>query len=216
MAVTMVPLVCPSCGGTSDVDSNREFAFCSYCGAKIMLHDDNHYRMTYTDEAQVARAKADREIRLKELEQEAIQFESHRKLGTYLLIAGAVMFFLGFAFSKIQALSILLLLGLGALIGGSVLIFKKPESKNQGNQQELTFMQAARTTRSSVSVSAGRPINKTVSLLLCLFAGYLGAHKFYEGKTVMGIVYLFTFGFFFIGVMIDFFVILSRPNPYYV
>ena len=58
MAVTMVPLVCPNCGGTSDVDESREFAFCSYCGAKIMLRDDNHYRLTYTDEAQVKRAAA--------------------------------------------------------------------------------------------------------------------------------------------------------------
>ena len=201
MAVTMVPLVCPNCGGTSDVDASREFAFCSYCGAKIMLRDDNHYRMTYTDEAQLARAQADREIRLKELEQEAVQFESHRKLGTYLLIAGAVMLVVGYAFSKVEALSVLLILGLGALIGGGSLIFRKPESKNQVT---------------SVAVSTGRPISKPVALILCLFAGYLGAHKFYEGKIGLGILYLFTLGLFFIGVIVDFFVILSKPDPYYV
>ena len=201
MAVTMVPLVCPNCGGTSDVDASREFAFCSYCGAKIMLRDDNHYRMTYTDEAQLARAQADREIRLKELEQEAVQFESHRKLGTYLLIAGAVMLVVGYAFSKVEALSVLLILGLGALIGGGSLIFRKPESKNQVT---------------SVAVSTGRPISKPVALILCLFAGYLGAHKFYEGKIGLGILYLFTLGLFFIGVIVDFFVILFKPDPYYV
>ena len=199
MAVTMVPLVCPNCGGTSDVDASREFAFCSYCGAKIMLRDDNHYRMTYTDEAQLARAQADREIRLKELEQEAVQFESHRKLGTYLLIAGAVMLVVGYAFSKVEALSVLLIMGLGALIGGGSLIFRKPESKNQVT---------------SVAVSTGRPISKPVALILCLFAGYLGAHKFYEGKIGLGILYLFTLGLFFIGVIVDFFVILFKPDPY--
>lgn len=215
MAVTMVPLVCPNCGGTSDVDASREFAFCSYCGAKIMLRDDNHYRMTYTDEAQLARAQADREIRLKELEQEAKQFESHRKLGTYLLIAGAVMLVIGYVFSKIEALAILDFLGIGALIGGGSLIFRKPESKNRNSQQEQTFYNA-NSSRSGVAVPTGRPISKPVALILCLFAGYLGAHKFYEGKIGLGILYLFTLGLFFIGVIVDFFVILSKPDPYYV
>lgn len=58
--------------------------------------------------------------------------------------------------------------------------------------------------------------NKWVALLLCIFAGYLGAHKFYEGKILLGIVYLFTVGLFGIGVFIDFFSLLFKPNPYYV
>lgn len=57
--------------------------------------------------------------------------------------------------------------------------------------------------------------NKWVSLCLCIFLGGLGAHKFYEGKGGMGIVYLFTFGLFGIGWFIDIFSILSKPNPYY-
>lgn len=62
----------------------------------------------------------------------------------------------------------------------------------------------------------GKEKNKWVALLLCLFLGYVGAHKFYEGKIGMGILYLFTGGLFFIGVVIDFFVLLAKPNPYYV
>lgn len=58
--------------------------------------------------------------------------------------------------------------------------------------------------------------DKWVSLLLCIFLGIFGAHKFYEGKGGLGIVYFFTGGLFFIGVFIDFFAILSKPNPYYV
>ena len=74
----------------------------------------------------------------------------------------------------------------------------------------------ANTSRSGIAVSTGRPISKPVALILCLFAGYLGAHKFYEGKIGLGILYLFTLGLFFIGVIVDFFVILSKPDPYYV
>lgn len=57
--------------------------------------------------------------------------------------------------------------------------------------------------------------NKWVALLLCLFLGYFGAHKFYEGKIVMGIVYIFTFGLFGVGAFIDFIVILTKPQYYY-
>ena len=62
----------------------------------------------------------------------------------------------------------------------------------------------------------GRPKNKWVSLVLCIFLGGIGAHKFYEGKIGMGILYLFTFGLIGIGVIIDFIALLFKPNPYYV
>ena len=58
--------------------------------------------------------------------------------------------------------------------------------------------------------------NKWISLLLCVFLGYLGAHKFYEGKILFGLIYLFTFGIFGIGVIIDSILILLKPNPYLV
>lgn len=58
--------------------------------------------------------------------------------------------------------------------------------------------------------------NKWVSLCLCFFLGFFDAHKFYEGKTGMGVLYLFTFGLYGIGVDIDFIILLFKPNPYYV
>ncbi|MDE5994014.1 MAG: TM2 domain-containing protein [Oscillospiraceae bacterium] len=51
---------------------------------------------------------------------------------------------------------------------------------------------------------------------MCIFLGFFGGHKFYEGKVGMGILYFFTGGLFFIGVIIDFIGILTKPNPYYV
>jgi len=61
-----------------------------------------------------------------------------------------------------------------------------------------------------------KPKNKLVALLLCFFLGVFGAHKFYEGKILLGIIYLFTVGLFGLGVFIDFIVLLFKPNPYYV
>ncbi len=66
------------------------------------------------------------------------------------------------------------------------------------------------------AMGMGRRKNKWVALLLCAFLGFFGAHKFYEGKAGMGILYMFTGGLFFIGVIIDFIALLAKPNPYYV
>ena len=57
--------------------------------------------------------------------------------------------------------------------------------------------------------------NKWTALLLCIFLGGFGAHKFYEGKILLGIIYLLTLGFGGIGIIIDFFALLFKPNPYY-
>ncbi len=62
----------------------------------------------------------------------------------------------------------------------------------------------------------GAAKNKWVAVLLCLFLGLLGGHKFYEGKAGMGIIYIFTGGLFLIGAFIDFLNLLSKPNPYFV
>ncbi len=62
----------------------------------------------------------------------------------------------------------------------------------------------------------GRPKNKWVAIILCIFLGFVGAHKFYEGKTGMGILYLFTFGLYFVGVIIDLIVLFTKPTTYYV
>ena len=45
--------------------------------------------------------------------------------------------------------------------------------------------------------------NKMVALLLCIFLGVLGVHRFYVGKIGTGLLYLFTGGLFGIGWIID-------------
>ena len=45
--------------------------------------------------------------------------------------------------------------------------------------------------------------NKMVALLLCIFLGGIGAHRFYVGKIGTGILYLLTGGLFGIGWVVD-------------
>ena len=52
----------------------------------------------------------------------------------------------------------------------------------------------------------GTEKNKWVAFVLCLFLG----------KILVGVVYIFTAGLFFVGWIIDLIAILMKPNPYYV
>ena len=56
--------------------------------------------------------------------------------------------------------------------------------------------------------------SKAVLLLLWLFLGLFGGHKFYEGKTGLGFLYLFTVGLFVVGWIIDFFKIIKYPSRF--
>lgn len=56
--------------------------------------------------------------------------------------------------------------------------------------------------------------SKGTAYLLWFFLGGLGVHKFYLGKFGMGILYLFTFGIFGIGWLIDLFTLGSQVDNY--
>lgn len=62
----------------------------------------------------------------------------------------------------------------------------------------------------------GRRKNKWVSFFLCVFLGWMGGHKFYEGRIGTGILYLLTVGVFGIGWIVDIIILLFKPNPYFV
>ena len=94
------------------------------------------------------------------------------------------------------------------------------EQIKQADQPNIVINNANTNTNASMNANAAmfgvRMKNKWVAFLLCLFLGYIGAHKFYEGKAGMGILYLFTCGLFGIGWFIDCITLLCKPNPYYV
>lgn len=96
---------------------------------------------------------------------------------------------------------------------------RQVEELHQGNQAQpqIVINNANNNTNTNINgMLAARQRNKWVAVCLCLFLGYFGGHKFYEGKAGMGILYIFTLGLFGIGTLIDLIVLLCKPNPYYV
>ena len=49
--------------------------------------------------------------------------------------------------------------------------------------------------------------------IVILLFGWSGIHKFIEKKTILGIIYLFTFGLFGLGWFIDIIVAATKINP---
>lgn len=67
--VKMISLVCPNCGAKLDVKNGTQTCFCTYCGSKIVISDDNN--KTYTKNVNVNQTSYDRtEIEKIKLEHE--------------------------------------------------------------------------------------------------------------------------------------------------
>ena len=87
-------------------------------------------------------------------------------------------------------------------------------------QPSIVINNANTNTNTNTNVNASmlgvRIKNKWTAFFLCLFLGFLGAHKFYEGRVGAGILYILTFGIFGIGWFFDCIILLFKPNPYYI
>ena len=131
-----------------------------------------------------------------------------------------------YAMDEITLLIILIILIAAALaalvIGINRLIFqiirknKKPIPRQEvskmpeqsSTEQKITEQNTTNINITHTNTPAKSPKNRWIALILCFFFGFLGIHRFYVGKVGTGILYIFTGGFFLIGVIIDFFMIL--------
>lgn len=90
--------------------------------------------------------------------------------------------------------------------------FYKKQKKKERKQHQINKLVVQQRIPYSDSTVVFK--NKWIALFLCLSLGWLGGHKFYEGKFGVGLLYICTFGLFMIGWIIDCFALLCKPNPY--
>lgn len=101
--------------------------------------------------------------------------------------------------------------------GRQVEVLERQQPSQPAQPQQIIINNANNNVNNvNAGVTGRKAINKTTALLLCLFLGWAGVHRFYEGRIMSGLLYLFTFGLGGIGWAIDFIAILLKPNPYYV
>ncbi len=122
MAINVVQIKCPACGADLSVESGREFSFCSYCGTKVMLNNENEYIYRTIDEAKVKEAETNRMIQMKQLEMEEKSSFSRKTLMVVWLGSTAILLIMGvIGFSTgNEGLMLCMLLGMCVGLWGGV------------------------------------------------------------------------------------------------
>lgn len=70
-------------------------------------------------------------------------------------------------------------------------------------EKEIKTEEVVEKVEAKVEVEMKSEKSKVAALLLCIFLGGLGIHRFYVGKIGTGVLYLLTGGLFGIGVIVD-------------
>ena len=68
MSITLKNVKCPDCGASLSIEDGREKFFCSYCGAQIIVINENEHIYRTIDEAEVKHAETDQLVKLTQLE----------------------------------------------------------------------------------------------------------------------------------------------------
>ena len=79
----------------------------------------------------------------------------------------------------------------------------------QAAQPNIIITNTNTATANATNGLASLQKSKMVTLLLCLFLGWLGIHRFYVGKMGTGVLWMLTVGLFGIGWLIDLIMIIT-------
>ncbi len=143
MAIKTNLVSCPKCGADLSYEDGRTEMFCSYCGAKVIITNENEHIIRNVDEAGIKKAETERMIRLKELELEERQQQQRghiRKILTYIWIGALIVIAIisliiwlrGGTDAGFDAVSFLLYVGGAVGAGGAYLIFSVlPDKENE-------------------------------------------------------------------------------------
>ncbi|MBC86164.1 MAG: hypothetical protein CL677_03205 [Bdellovibrionaceae bacterium] len=124
-----------------------------------------------------------------------MQNDSHSKTVGYLLwifgFTGSHRFYYGKQLTGTLWFFTLGLLGVGWLVDAFLIPSMDREADQKYQEGHLDY---------------------SISWLLLTFLGVFGIHRFYMGKILSGIVYLLTGGFFFVGILYDFWTLNEQIN----
>ena len=121
--INTVALVCPKCGANLQIEEGRTQCFCSYCGTKITIQNDNEYVVRIVDEARIKEAELNAKMSVKRSEEKERRCEASRRffkkrLPIYSIVA-ALGYFIGIALDIDTSIGLAFLV-LGAISLGFV------------------------------------------------------------------------------------------------
>lgn len=137
MALKMNSVKCPECGANLPIEEGRTQVFCSYCGTKVIITNENEHIYRHIDEADIRKAETDRMVRMRRLNMEE-QGSSLKKTMTIIWMAVSLIIIL-ICIIEMSVLDkftngFLMLFYLGGPVigGGAYLLFKLlPEKENE-------------------------------------------------------------------------------------
>ena len=129
MSIRFIAVKCPQCEADLSIEEGRPFAFCTYCGTKVMVKDENEHIYRNIDEARIKESETERIVRLRELELEEKEKTHERK--TKMISYGIAL-----AFVLIGSLiCIVSINGIwGILIGGYIALFTYSKNRKRSDE----------------------------------------------------------------------------------
>lgn len=83
----VVKLVCEDCGGTMNIDSDKQIMMCPFCGSKkIILESDDVKIATINAEADVEKQRINRDIELAKIEEDRRKDKEDNIFGIIVLV----------------------------------------------------------------------------------------------------------------------------------
>ncbi len=127
--VGLTAITCPKCSANLEIEPGRNQCFCTYCGAKIILQNENEYVIRTIDEARIREAELNAELQNRILDSQEKKGEASRlffkkRLLIYVIIT-AIGYFLGLAIGMYKSLGMAFLMvgaiGLMCVMYGSII-----------------------------------------------------------------------------------------------
>ena len=142
MSVEFISMKCPECGASFNLEKGRQECFCSYCGAKILVNNQNEYVFRHIDEAEIKQAEvamkyAENEqlLRLKQLEISNQRREEVKKEKSTKAVLGIGLITLGILLRMYKVE--LALLAIVLFIIGIVFLFKAFKTNYYGIDNDI-------------------------------------------------------------------------------
>lgn len=145
MAINLISVKCPQCGADLSVENGREFSFCSYCGTKVMMSNENEHIYRNIDEARIKEAETERMVLMRQLDMEEKSSVSKKLLVAIWILGTAILIILGIIGLSIdnEGLGMCMMLGMCVGMWGGLGLFgtsskKKPRRYAGSNEVVIT------------------------------------------------------------------------------